>query len=63
MSNSRYLGMGTDLLSFGEYLITNEEEDDCYSCYDEEEKNTMPGWFLILVFVGKWEMILVEMWV
>ncbi|MDQ2178863.1 hypothetical protein [Marinifilum sp. D714] len=35
-----YLGMGTDLLSFGEYLITNEEDDDdYYSRYEDEPKN------------------------
>jgi hypothetical protein len=35
-----YIGCGTDLISFGESILTvDEEEDDYYSNYDEEHRN------------------------
>ena len=51
-----YLGMGTDLLSFGEYLITNEEDDDDrYSCYDDDEPKNYNAW-VVPNFGVRWKM-------
>jgi hypothetical protein len=51
-----YIGCGTDLISFGESILTaNEEEDDgYYSSYDDEPKN-YNAWF-VPSFGIRWKM-------
>ncbi|WP_321298848.1 hypothetical protein [Marinifilum fragile] len=51
-----YIGCGTDLISFGEAILTaeDEEEDGYYSSYYEEEKN-YNTWF-VPSFGLRWKM-------
>lgn len=51
-----YIGCGTDLISFGEAILTveDDEEDDYYSSYDDEPKN-YNAWF-VPNFGIRWKM-------